>query len=254
MKKIGILALVLVVTLGAVGVGYAMWSDTLTVQTNIATGSVDVVIENQKSNDPPPHGNPIDGGWFEPSLDPADSHQPIGPGFWTLGDFSDPATWEYHGTRYEKNVASTDCEIVGDTITITIDNGYPSYGPDVLFDVLAQGTVPVKLLSAKLVSVTTPAGTFAKNINVDSPNAYAVKNDGTVDTFLFPLPIGWNDDAYAFTIVLSSIAGIPWDHVQLEPGDRLIGDVGVHVAQSAIMSSRYAFTIELVFAQYNEVP
>jgi predicted ribosomally synthesized peptide with SipW-like signal peptide len=46
MKKTGIIMLALVVALGALGVGYAMWSDTVTVNGTVTTGSVDIDIES----------------------------------------------------------------------------------------------------------------------------------------------------------------------------------------------------------------
>ncbi len=41
MKKLGILILVVVVALGALGVGYAQWSQTLIINANVNTGSLD---------------------------------------------------------------------------------------------------------------------------------------------------------------------------------------------------------------------
>ncbi len=44
MKKIGILALALVMALGSLGIGYAAWTDTLTIDGTINTGTVDLEI------------------------------------------------------------------------------------------------------------------------------------------------------------------------------------------------------------------
>ena len=44
MKKIGLLCLALVLALGTLGVGYAMWSDTITITGTVNTGSVDLDI------------------------------------------------------------------------------------------------------------------------------------------------------------------------------------------------------------------
>jgi len=46
MKKIGLLALALVLALGALGVGYAAWTDTVTIEGTVNTGTVDIVVEN----------------------------------------------------------------------------------------------------------------------------------------------------------------------------------------------------------------
>lgn len=44
-KKIGLLALALVLALGALGVGYATWTDTITIEGTVETGSVDINVE-----------------------------------------------------------------------------------------------------------------------------------------------------------------------------------------------------------------
>lgn len=46
MKKISMIMLALVVALGGLGVGYAMWSDTVTINGYVTTGSVDIDIES----------------------------------------------------------------------------------------------------------------------------------------------------------------------------------------------------------------
>jgi len=45
-KKIGLLSLALVLALGALGVGYAMWQDTVTIEGTVNTGSVEISIED----------------------------------------------------------------------------------------------------------------------------------------------------------------------------------------------------------------
>jgi hypothetical protein len=44
-KKIGLLSLALVLALGALGVGYAMWTDTITIHGTVNTGSVDINVD-----------------------------------------------------------------------------------------------------------------------------------------------------------------------------------------------------------------
>jgi len=51
MKKIGLICLALVMALGGLGVGYAMWSDTLTITGNVNTGEVVVEFTSQYDND-----------------------------------------------------------------------------------------------------------------------------------------------------------------------------------------------------------
>jgi hypothetical protein len=271
MKKFGLICMAVVLALGTLGVGYAMWSDTVTVYTTVMTGNVNVEIVGQKSNDPPPHGwddgipsdvDPTpDDGWFSGSKDPAHGHQPFSYSYWANLGTVNPANWIWVGERYGKNVASCNCTYTPDTLTIDIDNAYPSYGPDVAFIVRNTGTIPAKINSIKLTSVTTPMGTFVKDINVDvdaNETAYMVANNGAVvvrhEELGYP-PYAWEpgfDDDYAFTFCLTSLGAQPLLNTQLEPGDYLWGDVGLHVAQSAEQSKSYSFTLVYEFCNWNE--
>ena len=55
MRKIAILCLALILALGAVGVGFAKWSETLKIEGVVETGEVDVQL-SQCTNDPSPTG------------------------------------------------------------------------------------------------------------------------------------------------------------------------------------------------------
>ena len=51
MKKIGLIVLALVVALGALGAGYAAWSQDLTISGNVSTGTFDVVFQNLSTSE-----------------------------------------------------------------------------------------------------------------------------------------------------------------------------------------------------------
>jgi hypothetical protein len=51
MRKIGLLSLTLVVVLGALGIGYAHWTDTITIEGTVCTGSVDINVEYLSGSD-----------------------------------------------------------------------------------------------------------------------------------------------------------------------------------------------------------
>ena len=51
MKKIGLLCLALVLALGALGVGYAAWIDTIHIEGTVNTGSVDINVEYYSGTD-----------------------------------------------------------------------------------------------------------------------------------------------------------------------------------------------------------
>jgi hypothetical protein len=260
MKKIGLICLALVLALGALGVGYAMWYQDVIIHGEVTTGTVCAHIMDQKSNDPGEPGSVT--GYYAGNFDPAHGHQPFSDSYWSGIGSADPANWSWVGDRYDKNVAACNCTIncAQDELTFTIVDGYPSYGPDVAFVVQNCGTIPVKISSIKLINVNIGGTDYPKNLDVDAlynETVYLVGNDGSVTTYTgdYPadFPPGFDDD-YAFTFVLTSLAAQPLLYTQIEPEGYVWGDVGLHVAQSAIQSSTYSFTLKYTFAQWNEVP
>lgn len=110
----GILFMVLVGMLAAIGTGYALWSKTLNIQGSVQTGEVDADFDAATTNDP------------VGTIDPG----------------------------YDKDVASCEVSGVGtQTLTVTILNGYPSYTCAVDFLVTNTGTVPVKVQSFDITGV-----------------------------------------------------------------------------------------------------
>jgi len=122
MKKVGLLILVLVIALGALGVGYAKWFDTVQITGTVVTGNIDLGIKNTNSNDP--------------------------------GTTIDQQCQGYVATD-PKNVGSTLSENNGnenscgyyESITETISNVYPGYKAVFTNEIANCGTVPVKIES-----------------------------------------------------------------------------------------------------------
>jgi predicted ribosomally synthesized peptide with SipW-like signal peptide len=115
---VGTLVMVLVIMLALLGVGYALWSDTLVIEGTVNTGEVDMAFSPCATND--------------------------------SGTANDPG--------YTKHVASCACARSDGTIenpsddgydqlNITITDGYPSYSCNVTYDMSNIGTVPVHLYS-----------------------------------------------------------------------------------------------------------
>lgn len=46
MKKLGLISLIAIIVIGSLGIGYAAWSQTLTINGHVATGTYDVVFNN----------------------------------------------------------------------------------------------------------------------------------------------------------------------------------------------------------------
>jgi predicted ribosomally synthesized peptide with SipW-like signal peptide len=132
-KKIGLLALALVLALGALGVGYAAWTDQITVTGTVSTGDLDIEAQYFSGTD------------IYKDL----TTDNVSVVFW-LKDFDGIEVW-HSGTVPDPGVlvASAEAHPVGvaadDTVGITVTGAFPtnSLCADVI--VHCVGSVPAKL-------------------------------------------------------------------------------------------------------------
>jgi hypothetical protein len=140
--------LILALALATVGVGYGLWSKTLFISGIVETGKLDVTL----------------------SLDEVDEGNLVLP-----ANGSNPGFWEEDNDCDEDSADSDDCEVEGkeiaectavlldeegieigsippgatvfggQTIEITIENGYPSFNCWVQFNVRNDGSIPVRV-------------------------------------------------------------------------------------------------------------
>jgi hypothetical protein len=66
MKRIGLLCLVLVIALGTLGVGYATWSDNMTVEQKVYSGTIDAEFADASCDLPPDPGMATGDVWGYP--------------------------------------------------------------------------------------------------------------------------------------------------------------------------------------------
>jgi len=217
MKKIGLLCLALVLALGALGVGYASWTDTIFIDGSVTTGSVCIAFSD---------------------CDLLDEDQPINPG----GDYptNDPDYTCNNGFAYEtglgyyweldKNVAwgSQLVSQDGKTLEVTLHNAYPCNFNKLSFYVLNCGTIPLKidhiLINGQKFSTGVPY------VQVD------FNGDGAYD-----FEIQWGNN---------------WG-AQIEPEGRSPEfSFWMHVLQPCPQNQldTLTFTIEIVAVQWNEYP
>ena len=153
MKKIGLLCLALVLALGALGVGYAHWTDTVYINQAVETGTVAWEFA----------GFP---GQADPGNDPN--------WFWDLEDIMG-------GILQDKDVASTIVAYeIGEhphVLNVTIYNAYPYYYNHISYYVHYYGSIPGKIMEA----VVKIDGEVVAVFDADtSPYAYLDFNDDGV--------------------------------------------------------------------------
>lgn len=264
MKRIVLLCVAMVLALGTLGTGYAMWKDSVTVTTVVHTGTVSVQLTDQWSNDPGPIGIPGNhDSYYANSLDPKE------PGIW------DGATKTWSTNRWTKNVAKTEClisTIDPKTMTITITNGYPSYWGSVLVQVKNTGSIPVKLLNYELVSVSQN-GVVISPVHLEDPAGTFTPYGPGPSQWDGSLVLGtryWLDqnpelgeveaaglegnEAISF-IVSAGVGNVGLE--QIEPGGFGYFAVKIHVEQDAVETegavvSSYDFKFKINFCNWNE--
>ena len=267
MKKIGFIILALVLVFGTMGVGFSMWFQTVTVNGNVNTGKVSVGILNQWNDDPPPNGYAGSGNVYAGSLDPNVD------GIWIYN--SGTQTWAWSSGlgggntgRYDKNVADTVCQTGTDangnpTITVTIENGYPSYHGNVLIPFTNTGTIPVKISGNPgffLTDVHAQVGsaTYDKTYNMglyfsgyyfmDNESNLGIEGGSQTST-------NDGDDALYFTLSNEYQANNGAGQAslsQIDPGQTAYINIAIHVEQQATQNASYSFTITAKFQQWNE--
>jgi predicted ribosomally synthesized peptide with SipW-like signal peptide len=144
MKKIALISLALIVALGGLGIGYAAWTDTVTVSGDIATGNLCLSIDEGRVSEV---GGCPDKNWVDWVYDGASTSCP--PGYHFEGIHNDEegkcvgevsfAYHDYDGDGYT------------DTIDVIITDAYPYYATDISFWVCNCGTIPLKIKAPVIV-------------------------------------------------------------------------------------------------------
>lgn len=153
MRKIGLLVMALVLALGTLGVGYASWTDTITIDGTVNTGSVDIEIVDYSNTivwkiKPTEVGGTeiyVQETWDKPADGRVSDPDPASP-VDAFPNANPP------GTAGTDPVATADASAgaTDDSIKITIDNAFPL--DDLTADFLLHyaGTIPVKVTVSEL--------------------------------------------------------------------------------------------------------
>jgi len=260
MKKIGFIALSFVVVLALSGIGYSMWTTSITVNGTVNTGKVSVELNQQWSDDPP--AIPADSGDAGiGTIYQAGYLDPSGPATWTLPSGESGASFVVPG-NYGKNVADTVCvetPIEGDgytnSMTITINNGYPGYFGCILVGITNNGTIPVAIGTGGF-SITDNA---VDNASLTQNTWYNYEpGEGAWDTFAAEGGANTqfqdldNDAQYAIEISAEG-AGETNSLTQIDPGQTGYFNVQIQVLEDAAQGTSYSFTLTAPFANWNEV-
>jgi hypothetical protein len=260
MKKIGILLLVLVIAIGALGVGYAHWWDWTFIRGEVNTGELCVGITGFTEYD-----DCVDDATGNPGVLFPQYTNPNDPDF--DGEY-DVSTMGVDVDRYDKNVACCAFELVnpregvlheGDQVYTILSgalyNGYPSYWNLVDVQFANCGTVPAGLRGVWIRPIYPDGSLGPWTMMEPDP-----KRNGTVDAdgnYPYVYAIDMDDDGVAEVNVWTHWPGqdptAPEWINQLDPCDRTTLWFDIHVNQQADENATYNYYVAFGWVNWNQL-
>jgi len=211
--------MILLLALVSLGMGYGLWSKTLTIDGTVNTGEVNAEFSLEEIDEIYDFDDFCPLGGYSIGKDCDED------GF--LNDdmeMPDPVTGEY------KDVAECTAELLDglknpgpQTLKVTITDAYPSFNCFIRYDVHNNGTIPIKL--------HTPVYYFG-----DDPT---------------PFPGGFTN---AYLHVNAWPPPCFTDETQLEKDGFAYCNLHVHVRQDAAQGATYTFKVTIFAHQWNEEP
>ncbi|MGV8147345.1 MAG: hypothetical protein ACLKAK_06395 [Alkaliphilus sp.] len=222
MKKIKILALVLVLAFAAMGGAYAIWQDTLFASETITTGTFDVqwVLAADES---------------DRGSDTGENYQLSGS---VYSHETEREALDNDNPNDAKNVASKNIEYGAKDdnreIVMTLANAYPGYQAYVEVEIHNFGTVPAKFTTANLVTKV-----------YDWVNGAWVQNNDT--------HIDWMQvDTTVYTSAGDEVTNADADAgYQLNPNDYFTLRFNQRVLNNAPENTKVVITVEAIAIQWN---
>ena len=187
MKKVKVLALIMVFALAALGGAYAaLWSDTITFSTNVATGNVDIKwgdAGTYDAGDDYHAGSPLDLKDGEDSVAAVTASGAVNP---NANDSPQAPGMRRNVGHIAVNSSSTENDLIVD-----ITNAYPDYQGEVEAYIVNAGSVPVilnKITAANANGGAIPAWLSYNITTIDEDQTYeeaqAVQTNPVVGTIL----------------------------------------------------------------------
>jgi predicted ribosomally synthesized peptide with SipW-like signal peptide len=127
-------------------------------------------------------------------------------------------------------------------VTVTMDNAYPCYECDVDFMIHNIGTIPAKIMSIKLIEISKDNNKKSVNVELVTCTTYYVDFEGgTVDTTLDP-----NKHDFSLHVTTLTVGN------QVNPNEKIYGDLHIHIEEGAAYHTSYDFTIQILVGQFNQ--
>ncbi len=217
----GVMALLLILALAAIGVGYGLWSQTLVIAGTVSTGEVDAELSLEE----------IDLVALEPWGDSFNDYAPQYCDGFTIGQNCDDKDGLNDDFQVENKPVAT---CVGEFIDawnmrITVANAYPGVNCFIRYNVENTGTIPVHLYGPD----------FFFDFDGDGDMDFMGTNGiGTIETDAIHVN-DWPPFCFA-------------DGVQLHAGEIAYCNLHINVKQTAEEGATYTFLVRFFARQWNE--
>ena len=245
--KLGAIFIVAIMALAAAGAGYAMWSETLTIEGTVNTGSFMIGVRDDGTGDPGPNylmggelfpdvAYPETQGTADPQYDPG--HNEEGKNVASTESVN-PITTPY----FTKDVGGAVDVPFWQSITENVYNAYPWYSSWIEITFANAGTVPAKIHDGRWIAPSDPDG-------------------------LLPFLVFDNCEIYKEGTLLGEVADLNGFQYQLDPCNTITfriyfhfkefidqNDNGLEDEGEPIMpqNANLGFTYQIIWAQWNEV-
>jgi hypothetical protein len=238
-KKIAAIALIMAISLSAVGLIYAHWSDTATINGEIHMGTLTLAFVTTEG----------------PSADEY-YHNPTPPPDWIKADA--------HGGEFEgKDVGSADAyytDLITDvhtgkpgfkTLVIEIENAYPQYAVHTTFRAHNIGTVPLFIYGLSLVGEKLDyTGTHIYNLILDwwiNDTSHHIEGDIYED-------VDNSGTVTAGDILVMNVQVVDTEYpLQLDPCHDEKQEIDIDFKQEAEMCHTYILNFQLLAVQWNKI-
>lgn len=239
MKKIGILALSLVLCLAITGAGFAKWSQSLYIDGTVNTGTVEVGIRDVGTSDPA--GTP-DQMFDLIRMEPVTV--PEGKDVASAESVNGIEKCEHNGVLFYKDV------------TFNVTNAYPLYYWEDTIEIANCGSIPVKLDGIEYWDYyATPPGWA----DISTANSYELwsgllSDDIWLGSYSLSFPGGQQVSGKWYSDLLTAIAGLD---TQLDGCDVATITLGFFLYEDGTstpeMNATSTMKLRVTFSQWNEV-
>ena len=235
-KKIAAIMLIIAITLSAVGIVYAHWSDTATINGNIQMGTLTLAFTTAESPVATEYyHNPVPGGLPEWILGEAEGKD-VGS---CSANYRDLITDVHTGKPGYK------------TLNITIDNAYPQYAVHTTFISHNIGTVPLFIYGVSLVGEKKDhTGAHVFDLVLD---CWVNTTSGHIEGDIY------EDRDSSGTVSAGDLLVINFQIVdtlyplQIDPCKSEKQEIDIDFKQEAEMCHTYLLTFSLLAVQWNKI-